>query len=113
MRAGRFPKAWRVHTAWNGSACRGPNELLAPPLRDDSRVRVTAPPSFFFGAMSPYSWFAAERIERLLPQARWHGVLAGAIFKRHGRASWGLTERRAAGIAECEQRAAQYGLGPI
>jgi 2-hydroxychromene-2-carboxylate isomerase len=63
--------------------------------------------------MSPYSWFAAERIERLLPEARWHGVLAGAIFKRHGRVSWGLTERRAAGIAECEQRAAQYGLGPI
>jgi 2-hydroxychromene-2-carboxylate isomerase len=63
--------------------------------------------------MSPYSWFAAERIERLLPDARWRGVLAGAIFKRHGRVSWGLTDRRAAGIAECEQRAAQYGLGPI
>lgn len=74
---------------------------------------VTAPPSFFFGAMSPYSWFAAERIERLLPQARWHGVLAGAIFKQSGRVSWGLTERRAAGIADCEQRAAQHALGPI
>jgi len=82
-------------------------------MRDDSRVPLTAPPSFFFGAMSPYSWFAAERIERLLPQARWHGVLAGAIFKQHGRVSWGLDERRADGIADCERRAAQHALGPI
>ena len=63
--------------------------------------------------MSPYSWFAAERIERLLPQARWQGVLAGAIFKQNGRTSWGLTERRARGIADCEARAATHGLGPI
>jgi 2-hydroxychromene-2-carboxylate isomerase len=70
-------------------------------------------PLFFFGAMSPYSWFAAERIERLLPQARWRGVLAGAVFKAHDRISWGLTEQRAKGIADCERRAAEHGLGPI
>jgi 2-hydroxychromene-2-carboxylate isomerase len=63
--------------------------------------------------MSPYSWFAAERIESLLPQARWRGVLAGAIFKASGRVSWGLTERREEGIADCEARAAAYELGPI
>jgi 2-hydroxychromene-2-carboxylate isomerase len=78
-------------------------------MRDDLPV----PPVFFFGAMSPYSWFAAERIERLLPQARWRGVLAGAIFKANGRVSWGLTERRAEGIADCQSRAAAYGLGQI
>lgn len=71
------------------------------------------PPSFFFGVMSPYSWFAAERIGRLLPQARWRGVLAGVVFKEHGRMSWGLTERRADGIADCESRAREHGLGPI
>ena len=70
-------------------------------------------PRFYFGAMSPYSWLAAERIGRLLPQARWQGVLAGAVFKQNGRTSWGLTERRADGIADCEARAAQHGLGPI
>lgn len=63
--------------------------------------------------MSPYSWFAAERIERLLPQARWRGVLAGAVFKQNGRVSWGLTQRRAGGIADCDVRAAKHGLGPI
>jgi 2-hydroxychromene-2-carboxylate isomerase len=70
-------------------------------------------PLFFFGAMSPYSWFAAERIERVLPAARWRGVLAGAIFKANGRTSWGLTEHRDVGIADCQARAAAHGLGPI
>jgi 2-hydroxychromene-2-carboxylate isomerase len=70
-------------------------------------------PRFFFGAMSPYSWFAAERIEQLLPDARWTGVLAGAIFKANDRASWGLTDRREAGIADCEARATLHELGPI
>jgi 2-hydroxychromene-2-carboxylate isomerase len=76
-------------------------------------VGSPTPPSFFFGVMSPYSWFAAERIERLLPQARWRGVLAGVVFKQHGRTSWGLTEGRADGIADCEARAREHGLGPI
>jgi 2-hydroxychromene-2-carboxylate isomerase len=73
----------------------------------------TPPPTFYFGAMSPYSWLAAERIERLLPEARWRGVLAGVVFAAHGRTSWGLTENRAAGLADCEARAAARGLGPI
>ncbi len=70
-------------------------------------------PRFYFGAMSPYSWFAAERIGALLPEARWRGVLAGAVFKANGRTSWGLTGERERGIADCECRAAAHGLGPI
>lgn len=70
-------------------------------------------PLFFFGAMSPYSWFAAERIDGLLVDAQWRGVLAGALFKSAGRVSWGLTERRAAGILNCEERAEALGLGPL
>ena len=68
---------------------------------------------FFFGAMSPYSWFAAERIDAMLPEASWRPVFAGGLFRAAGRASWGLDERRAAGIADCEARAAAHGLGPI
>ena len=75
---------------------------------------VSAPqPLFYFGAMSPYSWFAAERIGTVLPEARWRGVLAGAVFKANGRTSWGLTDARGEGIADCEARAAEHGLGPI
>lgn len=81
-------------------------------MRKHSPVDAT-PPVFYFGAMSPYSWLAAERIELLLPEARWRGVLAGVIFTAHGRTSWGLTEARAAGLADCEARAEAHGLGPI
>jgi 2-hydroxychromene-2-carboxylate isomerase len=70
-------------------------------------------PQFFLGAMSPYSWFTAERIAQTLPDASWRGVLAGAVFKANDRVSWGLTEHREQGIADCEARAKVHGLGPI
>jgi 2-hydroxychromene-2-carboxylate isomerase len=70
-------------------------------------------PTFYFGAMSPYSWFSAERIAELLPEARWQPLFLGGMFKANGRKSWGLDEHRAAGMADCESRAASYGLGPI
>jgi 2-hydroxychromene-2-carboxylate isomerase len=63
--------------------------------------------------MSPYSWFAAERISTLLPDAEWRPVFAGGLFKASSRTSWGLTDRRAAGMAECEARARHHGLGEI
>jgi len=68
---------------------------------------------FFFGAMSPYSWFAAERIGALIPDAVWRPVFAGGLFRATGRSTWGLSERRDAGIADCEARAESHGLGPM
>jgi 2-hydroxychromene-2-carboxylate isomerase len=88
----------------------GDHERVSADVGNASSI---ATPEFYFGAMSPYSWFAAERIERLLPEARWHGVFAGAVFKQNDRVSWGITERRGEGIADCDARAAQHGLGPI
>ncbi|HMD52254.1 MAG TPA: DsbA family protein [Solirubrobacteraceae bacterium] len=70
-------------------------------------------PRFFFAAMSPYSWLASERIGELLPQARWRGVLAGAVFQANERVPWSLGEDKALGMADCEARAAGYGLGTI
>ncbi len=70
-------------------------------------------PLFFFGAMSPYSWMAAERIDELLPDARWTGVLAGGVFKANDRVSWGFTAEREQKLADCEARAAAHRLGPI
>jgi 2-hydroxychromene-2-carboxylate isomerase len=78
-------------------------------MRHDRCVPVV----FFFGAMSPYSWLSAERIDALIPQARWQGVFLGGIFKSNGRSSWGSGEGRDAGMAECEARARAYGLGDI
>ena len=89
---------------------RGRDARAAPIAEDEP---MSPPPPFYFGVMSPYSWLAAERIDELLPQARWRGVLAGVVFAAHGRTSWGLTERRAEGLADCEARAAARGLGPL
>lgn len=63
--------------------------------------------------MSPYSWFAAERIGQLLPDALWRPVYAGALFRESHRSSWGLGDRRMRGIADCEARALAHGLGSI
>jgi len=71
------------------------------------------PPVFYFGAMSPYSWLAAERIGELLPEARWQPLFLGGLFKAVGRHSWGLDEQREEQMRECEQRAVSYGLGAI
>ena len=68
---------------------------------------------FFFGAMSPYSWLAAERIAALIPDAVWRPVFAGGLFGAVGRRSWGITDERAAKVADVEARAAAYGLGPV
>lgn len=67
---------------------------------------------FFYDLNSPYSYLAAERINRML-EVEWVPVLVGAIFKVHGRTSWGLGPGRAAGIAEIERRAAERGLPPV
>jgi 2-hydroxychromene-2-carboxylate isomerase len=69
--------------------------------------------AFFFSAMSPYSWLAAERIGTLISEAEWKPVFGGRVLKAHGRASWGLAEGRATGMADCEARARRYGLGEM
>ena len=84
---------------------------IARAIGDDGPV--AAQPDFYFAAMSPYSWLAAERIGGVLPRARWRPLFAGGLFKAAGRRSWGFTDERAENIAECERRATRYGLGPL
>ena len=43
----------------------------------------------------------------------WQPILLGAVFKATGRSSWAHGEERAAGLAEVERRAENYGLPPI
>jgi 2-hydroxychromene-2-carboxylate isomerase len=68
---------------------------------------------FYFGTISPYSWFAAERIRDLLPDARWRPVFAGGLFRSVDRVTWGLTSEREERMDECQRRAAAHGLGSI
>ncbi len=68
---------------------------------------------FYFGVISPYSWFAAERISALIPDAEWQPVFAGGLFRSVGRGTWGLTPERERRMADCERRAKAHGLGSI
>ena len=80
----------------------------------DPRLSVT----FYFDLGSPYAYLTAERIsgvfaERGLEQPEWQPILLGGLFGRFDRGSWANTPDRAAGIAEVERRAAEYGLPPL
>jgi 2-hydroxychromene-2-carboxylate isomerase len=70
-------------------------------------------PRFYFGVISPYSWFAAERIGALIPDAQWRPVFAGGLFRSVGRVSWGTTSDRDERLEDCRRRAVAHGLGPI
>jgi 2-hydroxychromene-2-carboxylate isomerase len=74
------------------------------------------PPTFYFDLGSPFAYLAAERLEEVMPgPVEWQPVSLGALFKLTGRSSWavGEQERRRAGMAEVERRAAAYGLPPV
>lgn len=79
---------------------------------------LSPPATFYFDLGSPYAYLTAERISGLfaeagLQQPEWQPILLGALFKSHGRDSWGNGPERDAGIAEVERRAATYGLPPL
>jgi len=79
---------------------------------------VTDRPIFYYDLGSPYAYLAAERVNGLFAEAgleppEWQPVLLGGLFRRFGRSSWGLGPERKRGMAECERRAAEYGLPPI
>jgi 2-hydroxychromene-2-carboxylate isomerase len=63
--------------------------------------------------MSPYSWLAAERIGEVVPSAQWRCVRVAAVFREHGRMSWGLTDKREIEMEEVQSRARARGLGAV
>ena len=70
-----------------------------------------APPQLYFDLGSPYAYLAIERAESVLGRPpTLIPVLVGAIFGWRGHGSWALTDQRAAGMAEIERRAREYGL---
>src|SRR6201996_949318 len=74
--------------------------------------------TFYYDLGSPYAYLSAERISGLftaagLEQPEWQPILLGGLFRHFDRGSWALTEARAEGIAEIEERAAAYGLPPL
>ena len=75
---------------------------------------MTEQPVFYFDLGSSYSYLAAERVNSILPVVpEWQPILLGGIWRHTGGGSWSLTAEREAGMAECERRAAEYGLQPF
>lgn len=73
---------------------------------------------FYFDLASPYSYLAAERVDRLFEgagreQPEWRPILFGALLKELDRTPWGLTSDRDEHCTEIERRAAAYGLPPL
>jgi len=72
--------------------------------------------TFYYDLGSPYAYLAAERMSEALPEpVTWQPVSLGGLFKLAGRSSWSLgdLDRRRAGMAEVERRAALYGLPAV
>lgn len=67
--------------------------------------------TFFYDLNSPYSWFAADRIDELFDvDVEWVPILFGGILKETGRLPWSLSEEREDGMKIVAERAAGYGL---
>ncbi|MBA2629740.1 MAG: DsbA family protein [Thermoleophilaceae bacterium] len=71
-------------------------------------------PVFYYDLGSPYSYLTAERVHDVLGvHPVWQPILLGGIWQQTGGRSWGVTDERNAGIAECERRGREYGLMPF
>ena len=81
------------------------------PARSDTQrwAMPEQPPVFFFAAMSPYSWLAAERIEELLPDARWEPCSRAACSRPRGANRGGSTSAARSGSASASAAPASTG----
>ena len=67
--------------------------------------------AFYFDVGSPYVYLTVSRLA--LDDVEWKPISLGGLWKLSGGSSWGLSDRREAGMAEIEARAERYGLPPI
>lgn len=72
-------------------------------------------PVFFYDFNSPYAYLAASRVDDVLPGAvQWRPIALAFLLRAREREPWSFHEAtRAPGVAECERRAAAYGLAPM
>src|SRR3981081_1375743 len=81
-----FRKFFVVPTLWAGM---GQLIILAERLADRSRPARSEQPAFFFDVACPFSYLAAERVERILGDVEWIPAPAVGL---DGGARWGRFE---------------------
>jgi 2-hydroxychromene-2-carboxylate isomerase len=70
--------------------------------------------TFFYDFNSPYAYFAAERVDVVLPaRPRWQPIAFGALVVAIGKVPWSLGPDRERGMRECERRARERNLPPL
>jgi 2-hydroxychromene-2-carboxylate isomerase len=78
---------------------------------------VTSPAVFLLDFNSPYAYLAASRVDAVLggpERVRWQPIAFAFLLRAHAREPWSFHEpARSEGKAECERRAAAYGLPPL
>jgi len=67
---------------------------------------------FRYDFNSPYAYLAAERLDAVLPGARWEPIAFAFLLRAQQRVPWSFTDREP-GQAEIERRAAERGLPPL
>ncbi|MDX6640367.1 MAG: hypothetical protein QOF12_1378 [Solirubrobacteraceae bacterium] len=71
-------------------------------------------PVFLYDFNSPYAYLAASRVDALFQTPpRWQPVAFAFLLIAQQREPWSFGSERPAGVAECERRAAAYGLPPM
>lgn len=71
-------------------------------------------PVFYYDFNSPYAYLAATRVDALMPAVRWQPIALAFVLRARARTPWSMrAATRDAGMRECEQRAAVYGLAPF
>ncbi len=76
---------------------------------------MPAAPVFFYDFNSPYAYLAASRVDAVLPEpVQWRPIAFAFLLRARQREPWSFHEpTRRPGVAECERRAAAYGLAPM
>jgi 2-hydroxychromene-2-carboxylate isomerase len=70
---------------------------------------------FYYDLSSPYAYFAAHRVDTLVPgDVEWVPIAFGPLLVATQRVPWSMTPgQREDGMRDCERRAAERGLAPI
>jgi 2-hydroxychromene-2-carboxylate isomerase len=70
---------------------------------------------FLYDFNSPYAYLAASRVDDVLPVLpEWQPIAFAFVLRARDREPWSFDPaQRAKGVAECEQRAREYGLPPL
>ncbi len=69
-------------------------------------------PRFLYDFNSPYAYLASSRVDQVMPvPVEWQPVAFAFVLRARNREPWSFDpQQRPVGVAECERRAAEYGL---